>query len=130
MKTFSTSCSIDAPSTKVWSVLTDLQAWPKWNTTVPKVEGTVALGNRITVYTKASPGRAFPVKVASLNAPREMVWVGGTPLARAEPLRQAAQGWSAAHGASSCTSLTPLASAGSVARTLGALNYYGESRWF
>lgn len=79
MKTFSTTCVIDATPTTVWSVLTDLQAWPKWNSTVPKVEGTVALGNRITVYTTASPGRAFPVKVTTLNAPREMLWTGGMP---------------------------------------------------
>lgn len=79
MKTFNTTCVIDAPPTKVWAVLTDLQAWPKWNTTVPKVEGVVALGNAVTVYTTASPGRAFPVKVAALNPPREMVWAGGMP---------------------------------------------------
>jgi hypothetical protein len=80
LKTFSTSCVIHAAPTKVWSVLTDLAAWPSWNTTVPKVEGTVALGNKVTVYTTASPGRAFPVKVAALNPPREMLWIGGMPL--------------------------------------------------
>ena len=80
MKSFNTTCQIDAPATRVWAVLTDLQAWPKWNTTVPKVEGTVALGNTVTVYTTASPGRAFPVKVAELTPPRSMLWTGGMPL--------------------------------------------------
>lgn len=79
MKAFATTCVIGASQNKVWAVLTDLQAWPKWNTTVPRVEGTVALGNAVTVYTTASPGRAFPVKVAALNPPREMVWTGGMP---------------------------------------------------
>jgi hypothetical protein len=80
MTSFRTTCIIDAPSSKVWAILTDLEAWPKWNTTVPKVEGTVALGNTVTVYTTASPGRAFPVKVAVLNPPWEMLWSGGMPL--------------------------------------------------
>jgi hypothetical protein len=80
MKSFNATCQIDAPSARVWAVLTDLQAWPKWNTTVPKAEGSIALGNTVTVYTTASPGRAFPVKVAELTAPSKMVWVGGMPL--------------------------------------------------
>ena len=80
MKSFGTTCVIDAPPSKVWAILTDLPAWPKWNTTVPKVEGTVALGNTVTVYTTASPGRAFPVKVAALNPPWQMLWSGGMPL--------------------------------------------------
>lgn len=80
MKSFSIACEIDAPPEKVWAVLTDLAAWPQWNTTVPKVEGTIAPGNKVTVYTTASPGRAFPVKVSELQAPRSMVWTGGMPL--------------------------------------------------
>ena len=80
MKTFNTTIAIDAPLIKVWSVLTDLPAWPSWNSTVPRVEGTVALGNKVTVYTTASPGRAFPVKVTALEPPRVMVWAGGMPL--------------------------------------------------
>jgi len=71
---------IDAAPTKVWAVLTDLHAWPRWNTTVPRVEGTIALGNAITVYTTSSPGRAFPVTVAALEPPGKMIWTGGLPL--------------------------------------------------
>lgn len=80
MRSFSSTCRIDAPATKVWALLTDLAAWPNWNTTVPRVEGTVALGNKVTVYSTASPGRAFPVKVAEISPPNKMVWSGGMPL--------------------------------------------------
>lgn len=38
------------------------------------------MGNKVTVYTTASPGRAFPVKVTALEPPRFMVWTGGMPL--------------------------------------------------
>lgn len=80
MKTFSTSCVIAASPGKVWTILTDLAAWPGWNSTVSRVEGTVALGHKVTIHTTASPGRAFPVKVAALAPPHEMLWTGGMPL--------------------------------------------------
>ena len=79
MKTFQTATSIAAPAERVWALLTDVAGWPAWNTTVDKVDGRVALGATVTVYTKLSPKRAFPVKVAELDAPRRMVWRGGMP---------------------------------------------------
>jgi len=80
MKSFHASIPIDAPVSRVWSLLTDLPGWPRWNTTVDRVDGSIGLGNRITVYAKASPGRAFPLKVAELVPPSLMVWRGGMPL--------------------------------------------------
>ena len=80
MKSFHTAILIDAPVSRVWSLLTDLPNWPRWNTTVDKVDGTIGLGSRVTVYAKASPGRAFPLKVSELAPPNLMVWRGGMPL--------------------------------------------------
>ena len=37
-------------------------------------------GAQLKVYTKLSPGRAFPVKVSELTPLRRMVWTGGMPL--------------------------------------------------
>lgn len=80
MKSFQTTIQIDAPTSRVWSLLTDLPEWPRWNTTVDKVEGSIGLGSRVTVYAKASPGRAFPLKVSELVPQQRMVWRGGMPL--------------------------------------------------
>ncbi len=80
MKSFQAGTSIEAPAERVWAILIDVARWPAWNTTVDKVAGQVALGATVTVHTKVSPGRAFPVKVAELVAPRRMVWRGGMPL--------------------------------------------------
>jgi hypothetical protein len=77
---FSTRTTIDAPVATVWSILTDVPAWPTWNTTVTSTEGTAALGATVTVRVTANPGRAFPVKVTALDAPTRMVWTGGMPL--------------------------------------------------
>ena len=80
MKEFSTHTLIRSSPEKIWSILTDAPGYPSWNTTVDKVDGTIALGAKVTVHAKISPGKAFPVKVAVLEAPSRMVWRGGAPL--------------------------------------------------
>ncbi|MBL8348715.1 MAG: SRPBCC domain-containing protein [Burkholderiaceae bacterium] len=64
----------------IWQVLTDAPAYPRWNSTVKRVVGTIALGSTVTVHAEVAPGRAFPVKVVVMDAPRRMVWRGGMPL--------------------------------------------------
>lgn len=80
MKSFASSIVIRGTPGAVWQVLTDAPAYPSWNTTVTRVDGTIAPGGKVTVHAKAAPGRAFPVKVAAWDAPRRMVWSGGMPL--------------------------------------------------
>jgi hypothetical protein len=60
--------------------LTDGAGYPRWNTTVNKLEGRIAPGETIKLFVKLNPGRAFPVKVVEFDAPRRMVWRGGMPL--------------------------------------------------
>jgi len=80
MTSFSSSIVIQAAPEAIWQVLTDALAYPQWNTTVTRVDGTIALGQKITVHAKVSPGRAFPVMVVVLEEPRRMVWSAGMPL--------------------------------------------------
>lgn len=80
MKRFATSTSIHATPERIWSLLTDAAAYPQWNSTIDKVDGRIAPGERITVHAKINPGRAFPVKVAELVPNKRMVWSGGMPL--------------------------------------------------
>ena len=80
MKKFGAEIDIAAPPARVWALLTDLPAYPSWNPTIEKVEGSIALGHRLKVFVKINPGRAFPVKVAELVPNERMVWRGGMPL--------------------------------------------------
>lgn len=80
MKTFATSIAIRATPRAIWELLTDVSAWPAWNPTVDRVDGVVALGKKVTVHAKISPGRAFPVKVVELVPEQRMVWASGMPL--------------------------------------------------
>lgn len=80
MKTFESTSEISAPSEALWALLTDAAGFPSWNPTVDRIEGRIALGEKIKVHAKISPGRAFPVKVTEFVPPERMVWVGGIPL--------------------------------------------------
>lgn len=79
MKGYDVARTIEAASQQVWDILTDAAGYTSWDSGVVRVEGTIAAGSKIKVFSEISPGRAFPVKV-SLDAPRQMVWTGGMPL--------------------------------------------------
>ena len=80
MKSFATRTTIQATSDAIWRILTDAPGYAGWNATVTRVDGRIALGEKITVHAKVAPGRAFPVNVVAFDAPRRMVWSGGMPL--------------------------------------------------
>lgn len=80
MKRFATTIGIRATPDRIWSLLVNAADYPRWNNTVTRIEGTIAHGQRIKVFAKISPDRAFPVTVAEFDPPRRMVWRGGMPL--------------------------------------------------
>jgi len=80
MKAFSTSSVIHASPDTIWAILTDADRWTEWNTTVDKVEGSIGPGEKITVHSKVSPGRAFPLTVTEFVPQERMVWGSGMPL--------------------------------------------------
>jgi hypothetical protein len=80
MKAFAVKTSIRATPECIWSLLTDAPGYTRWNNTVGRVDGKIALGERVTVHANINPGRAFPVKVAEFEPSRRMVWTGGIPL--------------------------------------------------
>ncbi|HEY0373194.1 MAG TPA: SRPBCC domain-containing protein [Amnibacterium sp.] len=80
MRFYEAESVVDATPTAVWSVLVDAGSWPAWDSGVTGVDGEIALGNRITIRSSAAPGRSFPVKVTTFDAPRTLVFTGGMPL--------------------------------------------------
>jgi hypothetical protein len=80
MKRFATAITIHASPETIWSILTDAPRYPTWNPTVVQIDGRIALGEKVTVHAKATPGRAFPLTVAAFEPARRMVWTGGMPL--------------------------------------------------
>ncbi|HUG70818.1 MAG TPA: SRPBCC domain-containing protein [Pirellulaceae bacterium] len=80
MKIYDVTITIDARAEVIWEVLADLPEYPAWEPNIEKVEGRIASGEKIKLFTKLSPGRAFPVKVSDVEPPTKMTWTGGMPL--------------------------------------------------
>jgi len=80
MKEFEASTTIAATPERVWEILVDGAAYPEFDPSCERVEGEIALGNKIKVFSHLSPGRAFPVKVVEMDPARRMTWQGGMPL--------------------------------------------------
>ena len=80
MKVFSASATINASPDKIWALITDAPTIPSWDPGLIRIDGRIAPGEKITVYSKVSPNRAFPVKVSEFVSGKKMTWVGGMPL--------------------------------------------------
>jgi len=79
-RAYEASAFIEAAPKVVWTVLTATAEWPDWDSGVTKVDGSLSLGNKLTITVAANPGRAFPVKVTHVDAPARLVFRGGMPL--------------------------------------------------
>jgi len=80
MRSYEASSFINATREQVWPTMTNISAWPEWDAGVTKVDGRLALGEKLSITVEANPGRAFPVKVVRPSAPDRIVLAGGMPL--------------------------------------------------
>lgn len=82
MKEYVTTATIDASPETVWSILTNAGEYRDWNPEIVAIDGTIALGARIKAHVRLGDGavRTVPQRIAVLDAPRRMEWVGGLPL--------------------------------------------------
>jgi hypothetical protein len=80
MKSFQTSILIHSTPEKIWKLLTDAPNYPTWNTTFDKLDGKIALGEKLALYVKLTPGKAFKTKVVEFIPNQKMVWADGMPL--------------------------------------------------
>jgi len=79
--TFRMECAITiaiaAPAERIWSLLTTAAEFPRWNSTVTSVGGTIALGEKLALVVPASPTRTFKPKVTAFEPNRAMTWSDG-----------------------------------------------------
>ncbi len=80
MKSYEASILIDAPREQIWALLTDAAGIPSWNKSVTKIEGTIALGQKLKIFTTLVPGKGFPAKVAEIVPNERMLWTFSAPL--------------------------------------------------
>ena len=77
MRSFEAGTRIQAASDEVWSRLVDVGGWRDWDSGVDRVEGRVALGEKITIYATMIRNRPFTVTVTELQPGEAMRWRGG-----------------------------------------------------
>ncbi len=80
MREYSATTTIEASPQTIWNILTDAPNYPEWDPGVERIEGRIAPGEKITAYTKLSPGRGFPATVSEFEPHRRMTWRSGMPL--------------------------------------------------
>ena len=73
MKTAQAEVLINAPTTKVWEVMMDLERYPEWNPFTPKVEcpGGPKVGAPIRLHVRWNDGKQMvsPEKIVRIDAP-------------------------------------------------------------
>jgi len=71
---------IDAGPDAIWAILTDAPGYSEWDNGVVRIEGTIAPGERIKIFSELDPGRGHAVRVTGVEPARHMTWTGGMPL--------------------------------------------------
>lgn len=79
MQFYQVTRDIAATPDKVWAILTNAARLQGGGFGIARIDGTIAPGARLKLWSSAVPGRAFALRVATFEAPREMVWSGGMP---------------------------------------------------
>jgi hypothetical protein len=79
MRSFEAAARIDASPARVWALLVDVGSWRDWNSGVDRVEGRVALGERLTLYATMIRNRPFSVTVTEIRPEEAMRWRAGLP---------------------------------------------------
>lgn len=70
----SVSISIKAPPPVIWSLLTDADQYPQWNSTVVSIEGSISPGGTIELKSKLDPNRVFKLKVKEFEPSKRLAW--------------------------------------------------------
>jgi hypothetical protein len=69
--------NVQASPEKIWRLLTNAADFPRWNTTVSKIDGTIAAGERLALQVPAAPGRTFKPRVTRFEPAQTMEWSDG-----------------------------------------------------
>ncbi|HQQ96631.1 MAG TPA: SRPBCC domain-containing protein [Cyclobacteriaceae bacterium] len=77
-RTFSreTAVSIDIQADKsiIWTLLTNAADFPRWNSTVISIAGSISPGEKIKLKAKLDPKREFKLQVKEFEPEARLVW--------------------------------------------------------
>lgn len=71
---------IESNAAKVWDILTDANGYPRWNSTITRIEGNIRRGEQLRLHVPGTT-RTFTPTVRDMVPAVRMSWIGGvTPL--------------------------------------------------
>ena len=78
MHEIETTIDISATAERLWSILTDLTAYPSWNPFIRAIEGSIEAGQRLNVSIQPAGGKAMTFRPTVLLATpnTELRWLG------------------------------------------------------
>lgn len=80
-KTFSreteVSLLIESDPAVMWTLLTNAPDLPRWNSTITRVDGTIAPGQTIRLVSTLDPSRTFKLKITTFEPEHKMAWADG-----------------------------------------------------
>ena len=79
MKRYDVHQQISAPIEGVWQALTQTMPENPAPFGILRLEGRIAPGARLRIWSQVAPKRAFALRVIRLERPGLMVWQGGMP---------------------------------------------------
>ena len=81
MSTTALHLTIDvaAPAERVWTVLTDFNAYAEWHPHISSAQGALVPGGQITVHAAGAGPMSLDAKVVEIEAPHLLVFEGGNP---------------------------------------------------
>jgi uncharacterized protein YndB with AHSA1/START domain len=68
---------IQSDSSVLWALLTNASDYPRWNSTVISIEGSINAGSVIQLKSKLDPKRVFKLKVKEFHPESKLVWGDG-----------------------------------------------------
>lgn len=81
MKSFSISIDIDAPTERVWAIMSDIERWHEWTSSVRSIRkldaGDLRIGTRAIVRQPKLPPAFW--RITAVQPGREFVWVSKGP---------------------------------------------------
>jgi hypothetical protein len=70
------SLNIHAPAATIWSLLIDANGFPRWNSTVTRIEGQIREGEQLRLHVPGTD-RIFTPRVSGVVPDKRMTWTGG-----------------------------------------------------
>jgi len=80
MESYGATTTINALPETIWKILTNANGYPDWDPGIDRIEGHIALGEKVKFFTTFNPRRAFAQRVTTFEPGRKMVFIGGLPL--------------------------------------------------